>query len=105
MKKFDLLNSIKEKFSNYKTYYEILGIKPEEATDEKVKNIYEEKLKQLEFMFKDYNNEAIKEVEELIKTSLDNAYTALKSENSRRNYDELLKKIQASPKGDDQSEL
>ena len=56
-------------------------------------------------MFKDYNNEAIKEVEELIKTSLDNAYTALKSENSRRNYDELLKKIQASPKGDDQSEL
>ena len=105
MKKFDLVNSIKEKFSDYKTYYEILGIKPEEVTDEKVKNIYEEKLKQLEFMFKDYNNEAIKEVEEMIKTSLDNAYAALKSENSRRNYDELLKKIKPSQKSDEQLEI
>lgn len=105
MKKFDLVNSIKEKFSDYKTYYEILGIKPEEVTDEKVKNIYEEKLKQLDFMFKDYNNESIKEVEEMIKTSLDNAYAALKSENSRRNYDELLKKIKPSQKSDEQLEI
>ena len=105
MKKFDLVNSIKEKFSDYKTYYEILGIKHEEVTDEKVKNIYEETIKQLEFMFKDYNNEAIKEVEEMIKTSLDNAYAALKSENSRRNYDELLKKIKPSQKSDKQLEI
>ena len=105
MKKFDLVNSIKEKFSDYKTYYEILGIKPEEVTDEKVKNLYEEKLKQLDFMFKDYNNESIKEVEEMIKTSLDNAYAALKSENSRRNYDELLKKIKPSQKSDEQLEI
>ena len=37
MKSHNLLEYIKEKFSNYQNYYEILGVDPSRATDEVIK--------------------------------------------------------------------
>lgn len=100
-----LLNKMKDRFTGYKTYYQILGINPSEATDEKVKELYEKKCNQLEEFFKkcpvNQNTEIkqqISEVKELIQTTFDDAFSALKSKNSRKNYDELLEKIQKTNK-------
>ena len=41
MKKNSLIEMIKERFSKYKTYYEILQINPDDVTDEQVKMSYE----------------------------------------------------------------
>lgn len=96
MKNYNFLESIKEKFSNYQTYYQILGINPDNVSDEIVKETYDNKCMQLNNMLKGYKSEGIQELKELIQTTLDDAYTALKSENSRKHYDELLESINNS---------
>lgn len=96
MESYNMFEKIKEKFSKYETYYEILGVKPNSATDEKVKDSYDNKCMQLDEMLKNYKSEAIQEIRELIQTTLDDAYTALKTEDSRRHYNELLKTINTS---------
>ena len=96
MKNYNFIESIKEKFSNYQTYYQILGVNPNSITDEKVKMAYDNKCMQLNNMLKDYKSEGIQEVRELIQITLDDAYTALKTENSRKHYNELLEKINTS---------
>lgn len=96
MGSYNILEKIKEKFTKYETYYEILGVKPNSVTDEKVKYSYDNKCMQLDEMLKSCKSESIQEIRELIQTTLDDAYTALKTEDSRRNYNELLKTISTS---------
>lgn len=96
MGSYNMVEKIKEKFSKYETYYEILGVRPNSVTDEKVKDSYDNKCMQLDEMLKSYKSEAIQEIRELIQTTLDDAYTALKTEDSRRYYNELLKTINIS---------
>ena len=96
MKSHNLLEYIKEKFSNYQNYYEILGVDPSRATDEVIKNAYDDKCRQLKGMLKGYESEAIQEIRELIQTTLDDAYSALKTENSRKHYRDLLRTINTS---------
>lgn len=108
MKNYNFLESIKEKFSNYQTYYQILGINPDNVSDEIVKETYDNKCMQLNNMLKGYKSEGIQELKELIQTTLDDAYTALKNENSRKHYDELLESINNSSKPielDEENEL
>jgi preprotein translocase subunit Sec63 len=93
MGKFNLLENIKEKFSKYKPYHEILGINLDLTNDEEVKNAYDNKCMQLNMMLKDYEGEGIQEIRELIQMTLDDAYMALKTENARKNYKELLLEI------------
>lgn len=101
MDKSGLLESIKEKFSKYKTYYEILGINSNEATDEKVRTAYNNRCIQLIKMLRGCDRGEVQEVRELIQTTFDDAYTALKTENSRKNYNELLRKIKSEPKSEE----
>lgn len=96
MGSYNMIEKIKEKFSKYETYYEILGVNPNSANDEVIKNAYDNKCMQLNEMLKGYESEAIQEIRELIQTTLDDAYTALKTEDSRRHYNELLKTINTS---------
>ncbi len=89
----NFLGKIKNKFQEYKTYYEILGLKEDNITDEKVKEAYENKCKELVGMFGECKNDVYKELRIMIKTSLDDAYNALKTEHSRNNYKTLLNNI------------
>ena len=97
MEKYEnILKQLTEKFEKYRTYYEILQIKESSATNEKVKEAYEKKCKELEGFFNNCKGEEIEKVKSLIITALDDAYTALKSEDSRKNYKELLEKIEGA---------
>ena len=97
MGKFNLIEYIKREFNKYKTYYQILGINPDNINDEIVKKAYDNKCMQLNNILKDCKPEEAQEIRELIQTALDNAYTALKTDNSRKHDDELLNKIDSSP--------
>ncbi len=110
----DVLNNIRKKFTSYETYYQILGINPSGLTDEKVKEVYEEKSRQLDLLFlksqqdlarKESQTEPnlelekqILELKDIIQTTLSDAFNALKSEHSRKNYNELLGKINVPDK-------
>lgn len=96
MKNYNIFENIKEKFSKYETYYEILGVNSNSATDVAIKDAYDNKCMQLKEMLKGYESEAIQEIRELIQTTLDDAYTALKTEDSRKHYNELLKTMKSS---------
>lgn len=98
MKEFDkkFLDLIKQLYTGYKTYYEILQIKRAGITDEIVKKAYKEKIKELENMCIDFPQAEIIEFKNKIRQTLDDAYTALKTENSRKHYDELLNSIKQS---------
>ena len=88
-----LVNRIKERFNRYQTYYQILGLKNQNITDDQVKEAYDEKCKELDLMLKGCPEEEAKEIRTIIQDALDDAYTALKSENSRSNYQEILDNI------------
>ena len=64
--------------------------------NEVIKNAYDDKCRQLNGMLKGYESEAIQEIRELIQTTLDDAYSALKTENSRKHYRDLLRTINTS---------
>ena len=89
-----IIKQIKERFSNYEDYYKILQIDKNNVTDEKVKDAYDNRCKQLEGILRGLNGEIIEEIRNLIQQSLDDAYTALKTENSRNNYNNLLDSIE-----------
>ena len=109
-----ILDNIRKRFTTYETYYQILGINPSGLTDEKVKEAYEEKCRQLDLLFlksqqdlarKESQTEPnlelekqIHELKEIIQTTLSDAFNALKSEHSRKNYNELLEKINVPDK-------
>ena len=85
----NILKYIKNRFNRYQTYYQILGLNDNNITDEKVKQTYEKKCNELNLMLKDVPEEIKQEIKETIQSALDDAYLALKSENSRRHYKDL----------------
>ena len=109
-----ILDNIRKRFTTYETYYQILGINPSGLTDEKVKEAYEEKCRQLDLLFlksqqdlarKESQTEPnlelekqILELKDIIQTTFGDAFNALKSEHSRKNYNELLGKIDVPDK-------
>ncbi|MBQ2938613.1 MAG: hypothetical protein IJE05_07095 [Clostridia bacterium] len=93
-----LLKYIKERFARYQTYYQILGIRNCDITDENVKLAYERKCTELKALLKDSSGEQIEEIRIIIQTALDDAYMALKDENSRKHYQELLDNIEGIEK-------
>lgn len=89
--------SLKRKFSEYQEYYKILAIKKEETTDSSVKEAFEFQKMQLEKMLQNFEGKNTEELRTIILTTLEDAYNALKDENSRKHYEEILKRI----KGDE----
>ena len=86
--------NLKRKFSEYQEYYKILAIKKEEATDISVKEAFEFQKKQLEKMLQNFEGRYTEELRTIILTTLEDAYSALKDENSRKHYEEILMSIQ-----------
>ena len=99
MEKYDkgqldkLVNRIKERFNRYQTYYQILGLKNQNITDNQVKEAYDRKCKELNLMLEGCPEEEAEEIRSIIQVALDDAYTALKTEDSRSNYQEILDNI------------
>ena len=93
MKKREFLEKIKMKFCGDKTHYQILQISPRNVTDEMVRKSYENKINELEALFANNNDKEITEVKEIIKRALTDAYTELKTEDSRQEYNKSLKNI------------
>ena len=85
--------NLKMKFLEYQEYYKILAIKKEKATDISVKEAFEFQKKQLEKMLQNYQGRNTEELRTIILTTLEDAYNALKDENSRKHYEELLMSI------------
>lgn len=88
----EFLKSLKEKFTRYETYYQVLRITtPKDAiTDEIVEEAYKYQINQLNNLFKGFDGEEVNEIKKIIATTLNDAYTALKSKESRKSYEELL---------------
>ena len=89
--------SLKRKFSEYQEYYKILAIKKEETTDSSVKEAFEFQKMQLKKMLQNFEGKNTEELRTIILTTLEDAYNALKDENSRKHYEEILMRI----KGDE----
>lgn len=112
-----LVEYLKKRFNRYQTYYQVLGIKNNNITDKDVKEAYDNKCKQLNKMFEGCEETEIKsilknckedEIEEakiivhetfveirtIMQDALDDAYTAIKTEDSRSHYQEILDKIE-----------
>lgn len=92
----NLLEIIKRRFERYQSYYETLGINPDNVTDELVKQVYDNKCRELENMVKGIEEEEVQSIREIIQTELDDAYRALKTEDSRRNYQVVLDSIEGN---------
>ena len=92
----NIFDSIKNRFNSYKSYYQMLDINPKNVTDEIVKEKYDNKIYELEKIFKNCDGKEYQEVKKMIKEALNDAYSALKSEHSRTNYNELLEGISNS---------
>lgn len=88
----EMLEFIKERFGRYQTYYQILGINPANVTDEIARRAYEEKIREMNLMLADCEQgyEEVEEIETIMRTAFDDAYNAVKDENSREHYQELL---------------
>lgn len=91
-----MLTLIKERFERYQTYYQLLAIKPDDLTDEMVKEVYDRKCQEIRNLLKDceQGNEEVEEIREIMQVAIDDAYSALKDENSRKHYQELLNYIE-----------
>ena len=85
--------NLKRKFLEYQEYYKILAIKKEDATDISVKEAFEFQKKQLEKMLQNFEGRYTEELRTIILTTLEDAYSALKDEDSRKHYEELLMSI------------
>ena len=104
-KKNSGLSFILNRLNSYEDYFHILGlnrniynketsIDEEKDFDKQVHDAYVRQMRNLEKMFKDYSNlPGYLEVKEKFETTLKDAYNALKDRNSRKNYIELLEKI------------
>lgn len=89
-----IIRSIKQKFCTYKTYYEILGLHNSNTNDKEVKEKYEEKSKELRLLLEHCSGEEIEKIRTIIQDALDDAYNALKDENSRIHYQDILDSIE-----------
>lgn len=99
MGKYDLLlENVKKRFGKYQTYYQVLGIKKDNVTDEQVKNAYDKKCSELKTMLRGCKGKELEEIEEIIRVALDDAYTALKTEASRKHYQDILDEIEGIEK-------
>ena len=87
------MEEIIEFFEKYKTYYQILGLNDQNVTDEQVKEAYDNMCMQLNGIFTRVSGEKAEKLKERIQEALDDAYRALKTEYSRKNYEELLNSI------------
>ena len=85
--------NLRRKFSEYQEYYKILAIKKEKATDISVKEAFEFQKKQLEKVLQNFEGRYTEELRTIILTTLEDAYSALKDEDSRKHYEELLMSI------------
>lgn len=91
----DDLSYVFESFNDYRNYYKILGINKKSLTDKEVREAYDRQLYQLKKMLeKCEKNARYDELKNKIETTLMDAYVALKSENSRKHYEELLDSIE-----------
>ena len=102
------LNFIKRYLKTYENYFHLLGLpydeskieyytskNEEEKINEIVKELYKNKLWQLEKMLQSCEkSEELQKIKEEFIVIIQDAYTALKDNNSRENYIDLLKKIQ-----------
>lgn len=91
-----IVETIKQKFQKYETYYDTLGIKNRDTvTDEEVKEAYERKINELNAFFsetecKEGYSQEIEELKNIMLTAYQDAYSALKTLHSRKNYQDLL---------------
>lgn len=114
-----LVGYLKNRFDRYQTYYQVLGIRNCNVTDETVKEAYDNKCMQLNKMLegneeaelklilknckddeieeaKRIVNEAFNEIRSKIQETLDDAYLALKTENARSHYQDVLDTIEGN---------
>lgn len=112
-----LVEYLKKRFNRYQTNYQILGVKSNNITDKDVKEAYDNKCMQLNKMLEGCQEtelksilknckedeieeakiivyEAFEEIRTIMQDALDDAYTALKTEDSRSHYQEILDKIE-----------
>ena len=112
-----LVKYLKERFGRYQTNYQVLGIKSSNITDKEVKDAYDNKCNQLNKMLegceetelksilknckqdeieeaKEIIHEAFEEIRATMQDALDDAYTALKTEDSRSHYQDILDDIE-----------
>lgn len=99
MGKYDLIiEFVKERFEKYQTYYQTLGVDPNALTDDIVKEAYEKRCTELELMIEKFNEKVADEIRNIVQLALDDAYNALKDENSRKHYKELLDSMEGPEK-------
>lgn len=93
---------IEERFERYQTYYQLLGIKSKGVDNAIVEDAYNNKCKQLQMLRENCEKEGVaeeaEEIFEMIQTALDDAYSALKDENSREHYQDILDSIEGVEK-------
>lgn len=91
-----MLKFIKERFERYQTYHQILGIKSDNLTDEIVKDAYDKRCREMNLMLEDCEegNEKVQEIKAIMQSAFDDAYAALKDENARKHYQEVLDYIE-----------
>ena len=102
------LNFITKYLNAYENYFHVLGLSydeskneyytsknEEEKINERVKELYKNKLLQLENMLqKCEKSEELQKIKEKFIVIIQDAYSALKDSNSRKHYIDLLKKMQ-----------
>lgn len=86
----EMIQRLKEEAKRYKDYYSILRLDRDNVDDEKVLKAYEEECKKNEMFFRGNISNELLEVKELMLLSIKDAYSALKDEHSRKNYQQVL---------------
>lgn len=99
----EMLKLIRERFERYQTYYQILTISPINVTDEIVKEAYDKKIRELEILLADCEQgyEEIEEIETIMRTAFEDAYNALKDEDARKHYQDILNYIEEHKEGEE----
>lgn len=85
-----IIEQLKREAKRYKNYYDILRLDRDNIDDEMVLNAYEQEYRKIEKFFSGNMPDELLEVKELMLLSLNDAYTALKTEHSRKNYQQAL---------------
>jgi len=96
-----ILESARRSFESYENYYQILKLDRKNLDDEKVEKAYLDKCESIEHFFrgcKEDTDKRILELKEMMLISAKDAYSALKTEQGRINYKELLEEIERKVK-------
>ena len=94
----EFFDSIRDKYFRYEDYYTTLRISRKNVNDEIVEEAYLYQTKQLERLFRGIDSPNAIKLKKEILIILNDAYTALKTEHSRNNYDELIEKNRGEEK-------